>query len=197
MTATDHQDIELLPPVHLDRKLFPKAFEARVRTLMDEQELTRSQAEHEAERSPIELEIRYEEGYGLFATEPEANETGRVRSPYSGRPLTDGNDTGSTGAFVQTVESCRSAVDETADCLRQVLHDLVEEQEDGRLDFHSDKKCQICIDGVWHTVVGVTADEVLYRDTLQKETGRCHMARLKAEDIITTARAVANALLKK
>jgi hypothetical protein len=39
------------------------------------------------ESEPIELELYYEEGYGLFAAEAEAIESGLVISPYSGKKL--------------------------------------------------------------------------------------------------------------
>ena len=74
--------------IRLDREHTPMAFKAKLKELMDQKVFdTEQEAIDFIESEPIELELYYEEGYGLFAAEAEAIESGLVISPYSGKKL--------------------------------------------------------------------------------------------------------------
>lgn len=65
----------------------PIAYENKVRCLM-----TGGMSREEAEKvalEPIELELYYETGHGLWAVESEAVESDTVLSPYTGEELCD------------------------------------------------------------------------------------------------------------
>lgn len=53
---------------------------------------TTDEAEKWLNNTPIELELYYENGYGLFAVEADAVENSDVKSPYSGAPILDEQD---------------------------------------------------------------------------------------------------------
>ena len=53
---------------------------------------TTDEAEKWLNSTPIELELYYENGYGLFAVEADAVESSDVKSPYSGAPILDEQD---------------------------------------------------------------------------------------------------------
>ena len=61
----------------------PKAFAAKVRELV-KLGLDEKEAQNAVKNMVFEMELYYEEGYGLFAVESEAITTEEVRSPYSG-----------------------------------------------------------------------------------------------------------------
>ena len=74
--------------IRLDREHTPIAFKAKLKELMDQKAFdTEQEAIDFIESEPIELELYYEEGYGLFAAEAEAIEAGLTISPYSGKSL--------------------------------------------------------------------------------------------------------------
>jgi hypothetical protein len=68
----------------LTKDKYPVAFENKVQELMEECKLTREEAEESVSKMEIELEIYYEKGYGLFAVESGAVDSGTIYSPYSG-----------------------------------------------------------------------------------------------------------------
>jgi hypothetical protein len=69
----------------LTKEKFPKAFAAKVDELIEEGVCaTKEEAESVIADMEIELELYYEKGYGLFAVESEAVNSGTVFSPYSG-----------------------------------------------------------------------------------------------------------------
>ena len=98
LNKIDHPKDDIIPihdvdqmeiiKVRLDREHTPVAFAAKINELMN---LEAFETEEEAirwlESEPIELELYYEPGYGLFAAEAEAVESGVVSSPYSGKRL--------------------------------------------------------------------------------------------------------------
>ena len=78
-------EYEHLCNVKLTKEKFPKAFAAKVDELIEEEVCaTKEEAESVIADMEIELEIYYEKGYGLFAVESEAVNSGTVFSPYSG-----------------------------------------------------------------------------------------------------------------
>lgn len=78
-------EYEHLCNVKLTKEKFPKAFAAKVDELIEEGVCTtKEEAEAIIADMEIELEIYYEKGYGLFAVESEAVNSGTVFSPYSG-----------------------------------------------------------------------------------------------------------------
>ena len=81
---------EHLCNVRLTKEKFPIAFENKVNELINEGCATsREEAEKMVSNMEIELEIYYEEGYGLFAVESDAVESGTIYSPYSGQLCED------------------------------------------------------------------------------------------------------------
>jgi len=56
---------------------------------MEENGMTREEAETAVAQMQIELEIYYEKGHGLFAVETEAVDSGTIYSPYSNEVYTD------------------------------------------------------------------------------------------------------------
>lgn len=75
---------EHLCNVVLTKDKFPIAYENKVKELMDECNMSREEAENVIKDMKIELEVYYEVGYGLFAIESDAVESGTIYSPYSG-----------------------------------------------------------------------------------------------------------------
>jgi hypothetical protein len=74
--------------IRLDREHTPVAFAAKLKELMDQKAFdTEQEAIDFIESEPIELELYYEYGYGLFAVEADAVETELTSSPYSGKKL--------------------------------------------------------------------------------------------------------------
>ena len=99
LNGIDHKKNDDIIPIHdvdqmeiikvrLDREHTPIAFRAKINELMN---LEAFETEEEAirwlESEPIELELYYEPGYGLFAAEAEAVESQIVISPYTGKRL--------------------------------------------------------------------------------------------------------------
>ena len=78
-------EYEHLCNVTLTKEKFPKAFAAKVDELIEEGVCTtKEEAEAVIADMEIELEIYYEKGYGLFAVDSEAVNSGTIFSPYSG-----------------------------------------------------------------------------------------------------------------
>ena len=75
---------EHLCNVVLTKDNFPIAYENKVKELIDECGMSREEAENVIKDMKIELEVYYEVGYGLFAIESDAVESGTIYSPYSG-----------------------------------------------------------------------------------------------------------------
>ena len=75
---------EHLCDVVLTKDKFPIAYENKVKELMDECGMSREEAENVIKDMKIGLEVYYEVGYGLFAIESDAVESGTIYSPYSG-----------------------------------------------------------------------------------------------------------------
>jgi len=70
--------------ITLTREKYPIAFKAKLEELMEEGAFeTEDEAIDWIESNPIELEIYYEKGYGLFAVESEAVESNGTYSPYT------------------------------------------------------------------------------------------------------------------
>ena len=79
------EEYEALDTIKLTKEKFPKAFQAKVEELIEEGVCaTEEEAEELIKDMVFELEIYYEKGYGLFAVESEAVNSGTVYSPYSG-----------------------------------------------------------------------------------------------------------------
>ena len=74
---------EHLANVILTKEKFPIAWNAKVEELMEEDNLSRKDAEQMVRKMEIQLELYYEKGYGLFAVESEVVDTGTIYSPYS------------------------------------------------------------------------------------------------------------------
>ena len=69
---------------------YPTAFANKVDELIDQNQFkTREEAEAYVSGTPIELELYYEKGTGLFAVEAEAVESGTIYSPYTKELLED------------------------------------------------------------------------------------------------------------
>lgn len=77
-------EYELLCKVTITKDKYPIAFENKVLELIEECGMMREQAEESIEKMEIELEVYYENGYGLFAVDSEAVTSGTIYSPYSG-----------------------------------------------------------------------------------------------------------------
>ena len=76
--------------VTLTPERFPIAYKNKLEELMDVQAFdTIEEAEAWIKSTPIELELYYENGYGLFGAEAEVIEDGWIRSPYSTAPVLD------------------------------------------------------------------------------------------------------------
>ena len=83
------ENYEHLATVKLAKEKYPIAYENKVEELMEENSMSREEAESVIKDMEIELEIYYEKGYGLFAVESEAVESGTIYSPYSKEEYTD------------------------------------------------------------------------------------------------------------
>jgi hypothetical protein len=70
--------------ITLTREKYPIAFKAKLEELIEEGAFeTEDEAIKWIESNPIELEIYYEKGSGLFAVESEAVESNGTYSPYT------------------------------------------------------------------------------------------------------------------
>lgn len=77
--------------VILSEEKHSQVFENKVKCLMLSG-LSEEEAKTETRKwfsNGIELEVYYEPGYGLFAVEPDAVESGTIYSPYSGELAED------------------------------------------------------------------------------------------------------------
>lgn len=84
--AASEETVEVL----LSDASFPKAFQAKLDELMEQQAFpSREEAVRYLRTTPVVLELYYEKDHGLFAVESEALDTTfpDVHSPYSGKPL--------------------------------------------------------------------------------------------------------------
>ena len=76
--------------IKLSKEYTPIAYQNKLDELMDCEAFdTKSEAEKWLSKAPIELELYYEKGYGLFGVEAEAVECAEIHSPYSGTPILD------------------------------------------------------------------------------------------------------------
>ena len=76
--------------ITLSRENTPIAYQNKLDELMDCKAFdTQAEAEAWLNETPIELELYYENGYGLFGVEAEAVENTEIQSPYSGTPILD------------------------------------------------------------------------------------------------------------
>ena len=74
--------------IKLSRMCTPIAYQNKLDELMECKAFdTQDEAEKWLNETPIELELYYEKGYGLFGVEEEAVEESEIHSPYSGAPL--------------------------------------------------------------------------------------------------------------
>ena len=90
-TAENYESIN----VRLTKWTFPIAFNNKVEELLEEKAFnTREEAEKWLSQTPIELEIYYEKGKGLFGVEAEAIESigNEICSPYSKECFEDSED---------------------------------------------------------------------------------------------------------
>lgn len=90
-TAENYESIN----VRLTKDRFPIAFNNKVEELIEEKAFnTREEAEKWLSETPIELEIYYEKGKGLFGVEAEAldNVGVDICSPYSKECFEDSED---------------------------------------------------------------------------------------------------------
>ena len=77
-------EYESLPKIKLSKEKYPKAFNAKVEELLEENVCgTVEEAEQLVSNMVFELEIYYEKGTGLFAVESAAVESGTIYSPYT------------------------------------------------------------------------------------------------------------------
>lgn len=76
--------------ITLSKENTPIAYQNKLDELMDCKVFdTQAEAEKWLRETPIELELYYEYGYGLFGVEAEAIESTEIQSPYSGAPILD------------------------------------------------------------------------------------------------------------
>lgn len=76
--------------IKLTKDNTPIAYQNKLDELMDCKAFdTQAEAEKWLSETPIELELYYEYGYGLFGVEAEAIENMEIQSPYSGAPILD------------------------------------------------------------------------------------------------------------
>ena len=74
--------------IKLSKEYTPIAYQNKLDELMDCEAFdTKAEAEKWLSETPIELELYYEKGYGLFGVEAEAVESTELTSPYSGAPI--------------------------------------------------------------------------------------------------------------
>lgn len=79
--------------IKLTKENTPIAYQNKLDELMDYKAFdTQAEAEKWLSETPIELELYYEYGYGLFGVEAEAIESMEIQSPYSGAPVLDENE---------------------------------------------------------------------------------------------------------
>ena len=74
--------------IKLSKEYTPIAYQNKLDELMDCKAFdNKAEAEKWLSETPIELELYYEKGYGLFGVEAEAVESAELTSPYSGAPI--------------------------------------------------------------------------------------------------------------
>lgn len=89
MKLNNTDNYEHLCNVKLTKDKFPIAFENKVQELIEDCDMNREEAENVIKDMEIELEIYYHKGYGLFAVETDAVESGTIYCPYCGEPCED------------------------------------------------------------------------------------------------------------
>lgn len=76
--------------ITLDPEKYPIAYKNKLDELMEEGAFpTIEEAEKWIRKTPIEMELYYEKGCGLFLVEADAVESGTIYSPYSGELCDD------------------------------------------------------------------------------------------------------------
>ena len=84
--VNDYESINIT----LSKENTPIAYQNKLDELMDIKAFdTKEDAEDWINTNPIELELYYEKGQGLFAVESEAVESTTIHSPYSNAPILD------------------------------------------------------------------------------------------------------------
>jgi hypothetical protein len=84
-------EAEILCTLRLTKEMFPIAFEHKVQEMLSScPDLTRDEVEELIPDMEIQLELYYEEGYGLMAIDSEAiGGCTPIYSPYTGEPYED------------------------------------------------------------------------------------------------------------
>ena len=83
LVLNNTENYEHLANVKLTKEKYPIAFENKVNELVDDG-MSREDAENMVSSMVIELELYYQEGYGLFAVESDAVDNGAdIFSPYN------------------------------------------------------------------------------------------------------------------
>ena len=77
--------------IRLDKKKFPKAYEAKVKELVSSG-LSIQQAEDFVDTTEIELEVYYSPDRGLFLVEAEAVEATEIFDPYTGEVIEEADE---------------------------------------------------------------------------------------------------------
>lgn len=76
--------------VYLSKEKTPIAYQNKLDELMDSKAFdSKEEAEKWINETPFELELYYENGYGLFGVEAEAVECATLHSPYSNADILD------------------------------------------------------------------------------------------------------------
>lgn len=79
--------------VYLSKEKTPIAYQNKLDELMDSKAFdSKEEAEKWINETPFELELYYENGYGLFGVEAEAVESATLHSPYSNAVILDENE---------------------------------------------------------------------------------------------------------
>ena len=78
------ENYEPIGTIKLTKDRFPIAYENKVQEIIEDGGYSREDAEEIVEGIDFELEIYYHKGYGLFAVEIEAVDSGTIYSPYNG-----------------------------------------------------------------------------------------------------------------
>lgn len=89
LRLNNSDEYEYLCTVKLSKEKFPIAFENKVQELMEEEGLSRADAEEATADMEVELELYYHKGYGLFAVDADAVGCSPIYSPYSGELCED------------------------------------------------------------------------------------------------------------
>ena len=85
MKLNSVEEYEPIGTIKLTKERFPIAYNNKIEELLEEGACeTREEAEKVMKDAEFNLELYYHKGYGLFAVESEAVESGTIYSPYDG-----------------------------------------------------------------------------------------------------------------